>query len=98
MSKLQPQDYNNHKKITPMYHYVLVTISTIVLIASFVYVFVKKFTFLSLLLLGVSISTMILVALVRQFATKLQDRIIRQEENLSLSLIRRLATSATHQN
>ncbi|RAV10928.1 DUF6526 family protein [Paenibacillus contaminans] len=81
MNKQSKQNYHNHKKYTPLYHFVLASIAPIGLIASVVYAFLEAFSFMSILLLGVWISVMILVVLVRQFATKLQDRIIRQEEN-----------------
>jgi uncharacterized membrane protein len=80
MSRLKQQNYDNHIKYTPLYHFVLALIALIVLIASIVYIIVERFNFSSILLLGVSICIMIIVILLRQFATKLQDRIIRQEE------------------
>lgn len=52
------------------------------LIASIVYLFVEKFSFGSILVLGISICILILVMLIRQFATRLQDRSIYHEENL----------------
>jgi hypothetical protein len=51
------------------------------LIASIVYIVMERFSYLSILLLGVSICLTILVMLVRLYALKLQDRIIRHEEN-----------------
>lgn len=81
MSQHKPQQYGNHKKITPMYHFVLVWIAALVLIASIVNLASEKVSFTSILLVGVSVCVAILVLLLRQFATTLQDRIIRQEES-----------------
>ncbi|TMV49677.1 hypothetical protein FE783_14390 [Paenibacillus mesophilus] len=81
MSDLKPQSYANHRKLTPLYHFVLAPIALILLIASIVHMFKEQYSFASLLLVGSSVSVSILFVLVRQFATRLQDRIIVQEEN-----------------
>ncbi|MEW9698413.1 DUF6526 family protein [Paenibacillus sp. SI8] len=81
MSNLNTQSLDNHKKFVPLYHFVLAPISLIVFIASVVYLLKETFTFSSLLIFGISLCVMVLTVLVRQFATKLQDRSILQEEN-----------------
>lgn len=87
MSEPQKQNYSNHTKYTPLYHYVLALIAPIVLIAAIVYMIRENFSFLSFLVAGISISVMIIVVLLRQFSTKLQDRIIRQEESFRHHLL-----------
>lgn len=82
MSQVRQQNYKNHKRFDPLYHYVLSSVAPIVLVASLVYSFKEGFTLDSWLWIGTGASVMMLVVLVRQYATKLQDRIIRQEENL----------------
>ncbi|CAG7654783.1 DUF6526 family protein [Paenibacillus allorhizosphaerae] len=81
MSKLQEQSYRNHKMFSPLYHFGVALVAPIVWIASIVYLIMERFSFASILLFGLSVSVMLLTVLVRLFATKLQDRIIRQEEN-----------------
>ncbi|WP_314591507.1 DUF6526 family protein [Paenibacillus terrigena] len=81
MSQPNQQTYQNHKKVDPMYHFVLSLIVLIVLIASIVYVIQEAFSYASVLLLGMAIAMVLLTVLLRLYSTKLQDRIIRQEEN-----------------
>lgn len=78
----KPQNFKNHEKFVPLYHFVLAPIALILFIASIVNLFSDKFSLTSILILGISICIIILVILVRQFATKLQDRSIYNEENL----------------
>ncbi|MDF2661976.1 MAG: hypothetical protein K0Q94_4767 [Paenibacillus sp.] len=81
MSNLETQSYVNHRKFVPLYHFVLAPISLIVFIASIVHMLKEQFSYSSLLIFGISLCMAILAVLVRQFATKLQDRSILQEEN-----------------
>lgn len=76
------QNYANHKQYVPLYHFILSPISTVLLVVSIVYLILEPFGFVSILLLIASICIFILVMLVRQFATRLQDRHIYHEENL----------------
>lgn len=80
MSKLKAQSYDNHKKFAPLYHFVLAPISLIVFIVSVVRMFKEQFSYTSLFEFGISLCVVLLVAVVRQFATQLQDRSIVQEE------------------
>lgn len=75
------QNYANHKRYVPLYHFVLSPFSTLILIASFVYLISEQFSIVSIFVCGFSICIFILVMLVRQFATRLQDRSIYHEEN-----------------
>jgi len=77
----QPQNYANHRQYVPLYHFVLAPLSSIVLAASVVYAVLESFRFVSILVCGISICVFLLVMLVRQFATRLQDRSIYHEEN-----------------
>lgn len=81
MSNSKEQNYHSHKRISPIYHYVLAPISIILLVASIVYIIMERFTFSSTLLLGLSFTVVILTILVRLIALTLQNRIIRNEEN-----------------
>jgi len=80
MSELKPQSYDNHKMFVPLYHFVLAPILIVIFIASIIYLFKEQFSYSSLLIFGLSLCMAILFVLIRQFATKLQDRSIVQEE------------------
>jgi len=81
MSNVEAQSYTNHSKFAPLYHFILAPISIIIFIASIVYIIKQQFSFSSLLIFGLSVCVVLLGAVVRQFATKLQDRSIVHEEN-----------------
>lgn len=81
MGNSKEQSYQNHRRISPIYHYVLAPISFILLVASIVYMIMERFTFSSTMLLGLSLSVGLLTILVRGSAITLQNRIIRNEEN-----------------
>ncbi|WP_028562409.1 DUF6526 family protein [Paenibacillus pinihumi] len=81
MSKSAPQSYVNHRKFSPLYHFALAPLSIILLIASVVYLVKEAFSFLSVLIAVLTLCIILLGMVVRQFATRLQDRIIYQEES-----------------
>ncbi|WP_442602359.1 DUF6526 family protein [Paenibacillus sp. KN14-4R] len=80
MSNPKPQSYNNHAKFHPLYHFVLAPLTLILFIAAIVSMFQEDFEFNSILLAVLSLCAVLLTALSRIYATKLQDRIIRNEE------------------
>ncbi|MEK3720239.1 DUF6526 family protein [Paenibacillus sp. FSL H8-0034] len=80
MSKPKAQSYDNHKKFVPLFHFVLAPIALILFIASIIHVFKEQFSYASLFDFGIILCVFILAALIRQFATQLQDRTILQEE------------------
>ncbi|WP_281884263.1 DUF6526 family protein [Paenibacillus sp. YYML68] len=81
MSTSTAQNYSNHRKLDPPYHYVLAPVSLIVLIASIMNVFMNGMSLHTLIVLGLALAVSLIAALVRLYATKLQDRIIRHEES-----------------
>jgi len=81
VSGSQEQSYRNHKMFSPLYHFGVMLIAPVVWIASIVYLIKDRFSYASLLLFGLSVCVVLLAVLVRTYALKLQDRIIRQEEN-----------------
>ncbi|MBU7318499.1 DUF6526 family protein [Paenibacillus oleatilyticus] len=82
---METQQYANHRKLDPLFHFVLLWLTLIVLVGAVVYA-VRSLTgegvFVALLLLGLSVIAAILVMLVRTYALKAQDRAIRAEEQL----------------
>lgn len=84
---MQEQNYKNHSRLVPLFHYVLCPAVLVIIIASSIK-FVKSYqTGLSgllvpaiLILIGIALG--ILTWYCRTFALKAQDRAIRAEENL----------------
>ncbi|GAA3404714.1 DUF6526 family protein [Paenibacillus hodogayensis] len=81
MSKSKPQSYESHAQFTPLYHYILAPISLLMFVGAVIYLFRERFSFLAILAFAISLCIMLLVGVVRQFATRLQDRSILHEEN-----------------
>ncbi|MCM3733129.1 DUF6526 family protein [Fictibacillus nanhaiensis] len=79
---MNTQNYKNHARMHPIYHYVLSLLVIGGLIASIVYLFKAEDTFLGVLLMVMSLSLAITFALLRLYPLKAQDRAIRAEENL----------------
>lgn len=83
---MKPQNYSNHVRMVPAFHYVAVPLSLIVTAASIVYLLVSGKSglslFVSLLLVSFSIMAFMNFLFVRRFACKVQDRAIRAEESL----------------
>ena len=80
------QNYNNHRRWHPLWHFVIYTAITILIIGSIINLYraytdgvglysASLIAFMSLILLGIAVFT-------RYFALRAQDRAIRAEENL----------------
>lgn len=79
------QDYSNHSRVMPLYHYVLALLLVATLIGAAINFFESLGTenlYSASLILVMSVSFLILGLLARTFALKAQDRAIRVEENL----------------
>ncbi|UVI28378.1 DUF6526 family protein [Paenibacillus spongiae] len=81
MSNLKSQNYGNHKKFAPLYHFFLMPLSLVIFIAAIVHLFREEFGYSALLITGISLCIIVLTLIVRIFATQLQDRLIQHEEN-----------------
>ncbi len=81
------QNYKNHRRFVPLYHFVLSVIVLACIIGS-IWIFYQAFfrynsgRLIALVLGGLSVSCLLLMGFVRTFALKAQDRAIRAEENL----------------
>ena len=80
------QNFKNHVRLVPMYHYVLLLLSLLLLIGSFVNLYLSwgdhaRFYSASLIVL-LSVMLAMVIYLLRTFPLKAQDRAIRAEENL----------------
>lgn len=82
---MQTQNYKNHSRLVPLFHYVLALLIIGCLFVSARMVFKNwntEWRNLSILLAGISISLLLLWIFARVFPLKAQDRAIRAEENL----------------
>lgn len=80
---MDQQNFKNHSRLVPLFHYVasLLSLATIVGASLNVWYNVKLHTYSSLLILGLSILSLLILYFSRSFALKAQDRAIRAEEN-----------------
>lgn len=86
MDLLKEQNYKNHRKFDPIYHFVLTPLTLIVFITTIVLLITSLgsgemigWAVASILM---SIALLLMVALVRIYPLKAQDRIIRSEQQL----------------
>ena len=77
------QDFKNHQKFVPAFHYVALPLLLVNLIYSG-YVAVTSFSLDSVMALLLAVAVMIVAFLARFFALGAQDRVIRLEERLRL--------------
>ena len=82
---MQTQNYKNHSRMVPLYHYFLLLIVLFCLFVSVRMVYKNwntEFRNLSILLSAISVALSITYLYLRVFPLKAQDRAIRAEENL----------------
>ena len=79
----KPQNYANHPKFAPLYHFLLVPMGSVLLIWNAVN-FVRNPNPASGMLLLMTLTLAVAIYLVRIFPLGVQDRIIRLEERLRL--------------
>ena len=83
---MKSQDYKNHTRIHPVYHYVLTLLVLITLVAAItnMVLAINEGTNIlqAVILVLIMIIIVIVAALVRLYALKAQDRAIRAEESL----------------
>jgi len=83
---MKEQNYSNHKRYVPCFHFLLFFIAVIAFLFS-IYLLVKCFmdghnrAIAIIIFLG-TLNVLLLFFYTRQFPTKVQDRAIRAEENL----------------
>lgn len=83
MSSEPKQTYETHRRYHPVYHFIIAPILGINVIVTIV-VAVRQFSLLAMWNVVVAIAIGGLAAIVRFYATKTQDRIIRAEETARL--------------
>ena len=84
-----PQSFKNHTRFDPIFHYVLIPVMLINIIFSITFYIrhYRQHIHSGLWLIVMSIALLLLTGMCRGYALKVQDRIIRMEEQLRLAAI-----------
>ena len=77
---MQEQSYQKHTRLDPAYHMVAAPLSLLSVVGSAIYV-IARHTTPSVIVLVLSVALLLAVLKVRTYATTLQDRVVRAEEN-----------------
>jgi hypothetical protein len=86
MAKATPQSYANHARLDPPFHFVLAPLGIAAVIVSVV-LFVQRPRLASGLWIAFAIGLFLIAFKTRSYALKVQDRVIRLEERLRLSML-----------
>ncbi|HMF75701.1 MAG TPA: DUF6526 family protein [Bryobacteraceae bacterium] len=86
MSELIPQTRENHTRLDPAYHYFLVPAYLLLLIWAVVDL-VRDTTTHAAILAALTLLALVLALKARTYSLKVQDRLIRLEERLRLSML-----------
>lgn len=82
---MQEQNYQNHVRFHPMFHYVVVPMAMIVLIGAVFNLFPPfrggMELWFAIILLIAALALVMAVMLIRTYANKVQNRVVRVEEN-----------------
>lgn len=82
----KPQDFAHHTRRDPIYHFVIAPICLINVIVGIVVV-VRMPGYLAAWNLVMAIALVLIVAVIRMYAAKVQDRVIRLEERVRLGAL-----------
>jgi hypothetical protein len=83
MADRVPQNYGNHTRFDPLFHFFALPVVVLSVIVTLVHCLYRRNWF-SLWLVIFSIAIVVVTLKARMYATKLQDRIIRMEERQRL--------------
>lgn len=86
MSERKPQNYANHTRFDPAFHYFLAPVFLITLIVAFVHTIVHRHLY-SVWHFILALAFVVLLTKCRTYALKVQDRVIRLEEQLRLAML-----------
>jgi hypothetical protein len=82
-----PQSYANYKRRDPLFHFFIIPVFAVAVVASIVHVFLGRHRLHGLLLVLFSLAALVAIFKIRLYALKVQDRVIRLEERLRLSAL-----------
>lgn len=77
---MREQSYRNHTRFDPAFHFVAMPLALILFVGSVVHLIVS-FSWLAGWTVVLSIVLLLALVKIRQYANKVQDRVIRAEEN-----------------
>jgi hypothetical protein len=86
MAEKVPQTYANHARYDPSFHFSLVPVAAITFLLT-IWNLIRNFGFPAVLLTLVSLVALVSVFKFRLYSLKVQDRVIRLEERLRLSML-----------
>jgi hypothetical protein len=93
LNTMPPQNYANHKRFIPVYHFVAFPILVINLLTALYFLF-TSFGFSNILHVATSLALIVMFFAMRYMSLKVQDRVIRLEMRLRLKEILPAATAA----
>jgi len=91
MAEKKPQTFANHTRLDPLYHFFVLPLFGLALVASFIHFFAHighgdfRDHFHAFVLILLALAFMLLALKTRFYALKVQDRVIRLEERLRLA-------------
>lgn len=86
MAEKKPQTFANHARLDPLFHLIVLPVFLLTAIAAAIH-FVWRPSTHSAAFFVISVAAAIAVIKIRLYALKVQDRVIRLEERLRLSLL-----------
>jgi len=86
MAEKVPQNFSNHTRLDPPFHFFILPVFAITVIVAIVHL-VRHPTLLSAWLVVVALAAAVAVTKIRTYALKVQDRVIRLEERLRLAIL-----------
>jgi uncharacterized membrane protein YdbT with pleckstrin-like domain len=84
MAEKTAQNYSNHTRLDPPFHFFVLPVFAVTLIATIVNL-VRRPGLLSAWLVVLALAALLAILKVRSYATRVQDRVIRLEERLRLT-------------
>jgi len=90
MADTSPQNLSNHTRYDPVFHFFILPVFSLLLLASIVHLFMRP-ELHSVVLVVVAIAMSAVIFKLRLYPIKVQDRIIRLEERLRLATLIDLA-------
>jgi hypothetical protein len=86
MAERKPQTFANHTRIDPLFHLIVIPVFLLTAIASAIH-FIWRPSWHSASFFVIAVAAAIAVLKIRLYALKVQDRVIRLEERLRLSML-----------
>jgi hypothetical protein len=86
MAEASPQNFANHTRYDPFFHFFILPVFSLLLLASIVHLFMRP-SLHSAVLVIVALAMAAIIFKLRLYPIKVQDRVIRLEERLRLATL-----------